>query len=328
MCDLAHDRDVSFRENVSRYRRAAGLSFNRLGKRSGLSASQVREIELGLNANPSLETIVKLARGLEKEERDLFGEAQERALVPNPPDRQGPHPAAPFAVRLAEALPALADDARQLQALIAGPAAPPEPTVEPSAGKLLLFRSPTEEPRFSDLRAVEDADRSRPDEVVAIPRVAIGVAAGFGSFPDPEEDPPTYTFRIGFMRHIGWNPVKPNWGRFGCVLMHGLDNVAGSMIPTIYPGSLVLFRRDPISRPVEIKRRGIYLVSPSGRKEDLAIKRVSVERVDDERGRLLLESDAPGFPEIDVRLDEETTIERVIHGKVVWWSVSAEDAER
>lgn len=67
-------RDMGFRENVRAFRLAQELSLNALGKAAGVTATQVKEIEDGKNANPSLDTITALAKALSVPVAELIGE--------------------------------------------------------------------------------------------------------------------------------------------------------------------------------------------------------------------------------------------------------------
>lgn len=75
VCGLAYGPLVGFRENVRAARVRAGLSLNAAGKAAGLTATQVKEIEDGKNANPGLATIEKLAEAIHASPVELLGVA-------------------------------------------------------------------------------------------------------------------------------------------------------------------------------------------------------------------------------------------------------------
>lgn len=166
--------------------------------------------------------------------------------------------------------------------------------------------------------------QNEPVNAVGVPRVAKDVAAGLATFPTPDTVgiDKVYFFRQEFMRYVGWNPVKPNWGRFACVMMHGSDNVAGSMMPLIMPMALVLVRLDMFTRTDQIKRRGIYLIDDPD-EDGIVIKRVTVDD-----SVLILESEnresryAPRVIHLGDR-----PLQTIVRAKVLWWSMTAEDAE-
>ena len=64
---------ASFGKEVRRRRTALGLTIEQLGVRSGLAANYVGTVENG-KRDPSLSTIVALARGLEIPARDLLSD--------------------------------------------------------------------------------------------------------------------------------------------------------------------------------------------------------------------------------------------------------------
>jgi transcriptional regulator with XRE-family HTH domain len=57
---------------ITAQRRKAGMSQYRLGKLSGISNAQICIMEQGKTANPTVETLVALARGLECDPTILF----------------------------------------------------------------------------------------------------------------------------------------------------------------------------------------------------------------------------------------------------------------
>lgn len=316
---MGHKRerlDGPWREVAARLSAEVGADRGRqktLALRVGVSEATMSRFLAGTH-QPRADEVYRLARALGVPLSSLLGEVE-------PPPPSVPREALEQAERLARELPPLAEAARKMSDLMSGPVQAPAPLAE-----VIPFPVPAGDTRFFDIRAVEELDRLHRDEVVEVPRVAARVAAGPGTLPDPTESTPTYTFRVGFMRRVGWNPEKPNWGRFACVLMHQSDAIAGSMVPTIHPRSLVLVRRDPITDASQLRRRAICLVdipaSAGDAEHGLSIKRVTVET-----GFLRLESDAPGHPEITVPLNEETPLHTVVRGKVVWWSVEADQAE-
>jgi transcriptional regulator with XRE-family HTH domain len=62
--------------NVRHYRRAAGLSQLELARKAGVGASSVARIEGGHMENPRVQTVVKLARALGIEPRDLMPDGE------------------------------------------------------------------------------------------------------------------------------------------------------------------------------------------------------------------------------------------------------------
>lgn len=305
--------ETAFHERLRGALRASKLGKKELAGKAGISRQHLYDVEQG-RSGITVIAASRLAGALGTTVGQLLGESPLAAP-------SVPREALEQAERLARDAAELAEAARKMSDLMSGPVQAPAPLAE-----VIPFPVPAGDPRFFDIRAVEELDRLHRDEVVEVPRVAARVAAGPGTLPDPTESTPTYTFRVGFMRRVGWNPEKPNWGRFACVLMHQSDAIAGSMVPTIHPRSLVLVRRDPITDASQLRRRAICLVdipaSAGDAEHGLAIKRVTVET-----GFLRLESDAPGHPEITVPLNEETPLHTVVRGKVVWWSVEADQAE-
>lgn len=175
--------------------------------------------------------------------------------------------------------------------------------------------------------------KGRPLDVVAVPKVGFRVAAGFAAFPQPEEDEPgLYSFRPEFIRHVlGGLPKNPDstWGKLACVQ---LRRDAWSMYPTIRPGAVVLVKMGVVTSPRDVKARRIYLVDEPGNGDEngIVVKRVTFSETAG-RGVLVLESDnREAKTEYAPRVIDLTDrdVSSVVRGKVVWWSVSAEEAER
>lgn len=87
---------VRFGKEVRRRRKAAGLTLEQLAERAELSANYVGSIEKG-DRDPSLSTVLALAKGLKVPAAELLGGLQElgpagleagRLLEASPPDVQ------------------------------------------------------------------------------------------------------------------------------------------------------------------------------------------------------------------------------------------------
>ena len=59
-------------DNLRYYRRAAGLSQEQLAERAGVGSTTVARIEAGGMENPRVNTLVKLAKALSIDPRDLM----------------------------------------------------------------------------------------------------------------------------------------------------------------------------------------------------------------------------------------------------------------
>ena len=60
-------------ENVKRYRKALGLSQEKLAQESGVTYSTLTKIESGVNQNPKVKTLLRLADTLGVTVNDLLG---------------------------------------------------------------------------------------------------------------------------------------------------------------------------------------------------------------------------------------------------------------
>lgn len=63
---------MSFGSELKRIRNEEGIGVNQLAMQSGVSASQISRFENGIKSNPKPETLRKLAKGLKKDESDIF----------------------------------------------------------------------------------------------------------------------------------------------------------------------------------------------------------------------------------------------------------------
>jgi len=63
---------VELRENITALREKRGWNRNRLAEKSGLTASQIKEIEDGKNLNPGLQTLEKIRVALGATPNELF----------------------------------------------------------------------------------------------------------------------------------------------------------------------------------------------------------------------------------------------------------------
>ena len=68
---------TSIGERVRKHRLIKGLSQDELGKRSNLSPGHISEIENGVRKSIQARTVKKLARGLEVNIAELFGEDED-----------------------------------------------------------------------------------------------------------------------------------------------------------------------------------------------------------------------------------------------------------
>ena len=69
-------------KELQKARLAVGLSLRELEKRSGMSASQISQIETGRRADPGFSTVLRLAKALEVSMDALAGLKEPRAHPP------------------------------------------------------------------------------------------------------------------------------------------------------------------------------------------------------------------------------------------------------
>lgn len=69
-------------KELQKARLAAGLSLRKLEKRSGMSASQISQIETGRRADPGFSTVLRLAKALEVSMDALAGLKEPRMPQP------------------------------------------------------------------------------------------------------------------------------------------------------------------------------------------------------------------------------------------------------
>ena len=77
------DREIaSIGERIQRGRKAAELSLNALAEVSGVSKGYISQLENGGSANPSIDTLKKIAVALGLTPQDLLEEPKQSAQVP------------------------------------------------------------------------------------------------------------------------------------------------------------------------------------------------------------------------------------------------------
>lgn len=146
---------------------------------------------------------------------------------------------------------------------------------------------------------------------IGIRLVAKDIAAGPGALPDVDSDS-LYYFREEWLRKRGWTAKQKD--RFACIKL-GSDATASSMIPTIWPQSVVLLDREP--NRDRVKARSLWLVRDS---EGEAIKRVT--RLPD---ALILESDNPLPAYAAKRLPVKgVVVQNVLLARVLWWATEVD----
>ena len=60
-------------DNLKRYRKATGLTQEKLAQKSGVTYSTLIKIEAGYNTNPKVQSLVRLAKVLDVTVSDLLG---------------------------------------------------------------------------------------------------------------------------------------------------------------------------------------------------------------------------------------------------------------
>lgn len=160
------------------------------------------------------------------------------------------------------------------------------------------------------------------EEFVAIPFVAVNVAAGAQATIEVPEGSAHFAFRTRYLKRV-IGVTRP--GRLVTVFLSRNSNLGASMLPTIQPGSMLLIDRHV--EPERVENGGIYLVEYQGCSEDrgLAIKRVNL---DVKRGLLILYSDNPAYQPMSIWLSEEMEPKDILRGRVIMWSTTDPELEK
>ena len=70
--NMSNNSNSKIAKNLKKLRRQKGISKDRLSKRADLSLNTIVNIESGVNPNPTIDTLTRIANGLEVEVEKLI----------------------------------------------------------------------------------------------------------------------------------------------------------------------------------------------------------------------------------------------------------------